>query len=65
VRRGVFRSTAELEAAIHGYIDAHIAEPKLFRWTQSADDILAAINRICRRTLDTNANLQRASESGH
>lgn len=65
VRRGVHRSTAALEAAIHSYIDAHNAEPKPFRWTKSADDILAAINRFCRRTLDTNPNLRRTSESGH
>ena len=65
VRRGVYRSTAELEAAIQAYIDAHNAKPKPFRWTKSADDILAAINRFCRRTLDTQAALRRTCESGH
>jgi transposase len=59
VRRGTYRSTAELEAAIQAYIDAHNAKPKPFRWTKSADDILAAINRFCRRTLDTQAALRR------
>ena len=59
VRRGVHRSTVELEAAIHAYIDTHNAKPKPFRWTKSADDILAAINRFCRRTLDTQAGLRR------
>src|SRR5271170_3920975 len=58
VRRGVHRSTVELEAAIHAYIDTHNAKPKPFRWTKSADDILAAINRFCRRTLDTHAALR-------
>ena len=29
-----------LEADIYAYIDAHNAEPKPFRWTKSADDIL-------------------------
>src|SRR5215475_11779228 len=53
VRRGVHRSTAELEAAIHAYIEAHNAKPKPFRWVKSADNILAAIDRFCRRTLDT------------
>ena len=47
------RSTAELETAIGAYIVAHNADPKPFRWTKSADDILAAINRFCRRTLNT------------
>lgn len=59
VRRGTYRSTGELEAAIRAYIDAHNAQPKPFRWTKSADDILAAINRFCRRTLDTQAALRR------
>jgi hypothetical protein len=59
VRRGVHHSTVELEAAIHAYIDTHNAKPKPFRWTKSADDILAAINRFCRRTLNTQAALRR------
>ena len=61
IRRGVHRSTAELEAAITAYIEATNAEPKPFRWTKSADDILASINRFCRRTLEST----RTSESGH
>src|ERR1700761_548054 len=48
IRRGVHRSPVELEAAIHAYINARNADPKPFRWTKSADDILAAINRFCR-----------------
>src|SRR5512143_3524189 len=59
VRRGVHRSTAELEAAIHAYIEAHNANLKPFRWVKSADDILAAVDRFCRRTLKTNATLRR------
>ena len=59
VRRGTYRSTAELETAIKAYIDTHNAKPRPFRWTKSADDILAAINRFCRRTLDTQAALPR------
>jgi transposase len=64
LRRGVHRSTAALEAAIHAYLDAHNAAPKPFRWTKSADDILANIQRFCMRTLETHG-LQRTSESGH
>ena len=52
IRRGAYRSTAELQAAIKAYIDAHNADPKPFRWTKSADDILAAVERFCQRTLD-------------
>jgi len=55
LRRGVFRSVAELEAAIKAYIDATNADPKPFRWTKTADDILASIQRFCLRTLAANA----------
>ena len=51
IRRGSFQSVAELEAAIHAYIDAANADPKPFRWTKSADEILASIERFCHRTL--------------
>jgi transposase len=68
IRRGVHRSTAELEAAIRAYLDAVNADPKPFRWTKSADDILAAIKRFCLKTLDiasAQAEIARNSESGH
>jgi transposase len=55
IRRGAHRSTKQLEAAITAYLDARNADPKPFRWTKSADDILAAIARFCRRTLDVQA----------
>jgi len=51
IKRGVHRSTAELEAAIHTYIKIRNTNPKPFRWTKSADDILASIERFCRRTI--------------
>jgi len=50
LRRGVFRSTAELEAAIHRYIASTNENPKPFVWTKSADDILASVQRFCQRT---------------
>jgi len=49
VRRGTHRSTRELEAAIRSHIEAHNASPKPFVWTKSADDILASIERFCKR----------------
>ncbi len=55
LKRGVFRSVAELEKAIKAYIDATNADPKPFRWTKTADDILASIQRFCLRTLAANA----------
>ena len=47
IRRGVHRSVAALHDAIAGFIDQHNADPKPFRWTKSADDILASIERFC------------------
>ena len=55
IKRGAHRSVADLEAAITAYIKIRNAAPKPFRWTKSAGDILASIERFCRRTLDTHA----------
>jgi hypothetical protein len=55
IKRGAHRSTKELEAAIAAHIDARNADPKPFRWTKTADDILASIERFCRRTLAVQA----------
>jgi len=66
IRRGVHRSTQELQQAIEAYITTVNADPKPFRWTRSADDILAAIHRFCLRTLDTaNSQIELTSEPGH
>src|SRR3954452_4053628 len=48
LRRGVHRSVAELRAAIEAFVDAHNADPKPCRWTKSANDILASVERFCR-----------------
>ena len=55
IRRGVHRSTAELEQAITEYIDTVNEDPKPFRWHKTADEILASIKRFCLRTLETAA----------
>jgi hypothetical protein len=56
IRRGVHRSTDELEAAIRTYVDATNAEPKPFRWRKSAD-------RRYQSLLQTHH--LKTSESGH
>jgi transposase len=43
LKRGVFQSVAALEAAINAYIEATNVDPRPFRWTRAADDILASI----------------------
>ena len=64
LRRGVHRSVGQLQDAIRTYIDAHNAEPKPFRWTKTADNILASIERFCLRN-EVNTPRQRTSEPGH
>ena len=68
LRRGVHRSTQELEQAIQDYIDRVNDDPKPFRWTKSADQILASIKRFCARTIQTaekQNEIEQTSESGH
>jgi transposase len=52
IRRGVFRSVAELETAIHGYIQRHNQNPKPFVWTAKAKDILAKVLRARTAIID-------------
>ena len=51
IRRGVFRSVKELEAAIREYISVHNEDPKPFVWTRTADQILDSVARYAQRTL--------------
>jgi len=45
IRRGVFRSVADLEKAIMDYLDHHNAQPKPFVWTARSGDILEKVAR--------------------
>jgi len=60
IRRGVHRNLDTLHRAITSFINQHNADPKPFRWTKSADDILASIERFCIRNIT-----QPTSGSGH
>ena len=46
LRRGVFRSVADLQAAINRYLKEHNNDPNPFVWTKSADNILAKTCRL-------------------
>lgn len=59
LRRGVHRSTRELEMAIELYIDASNTDPKPFIWTKTPDQILETIAFTCDELL------QRTGDSGH
>jgi len=52
IRRGTFCSVAELIAAIDEYLRVYNLQPKPFAWTQTADMILAKVNR-CKEALVT------------
>jgi transposase len=50
LRRGVHRSTRELQDAIRHYLELNNRHPKLFIWTKTADQILESVARFCKRT---------------
>ena len=45
LKRGVFRSIVDLQAAINRFIEDHNAEPKPFVWTADPDVVLGKVNR--------------------
>ncbi len=53
LRRGVHRSTRELEEAIYSYMKASNENLRPFKWTKTADEILANLARFCKRTLES------------
>ncbi len=53
IRRGVFRSTRQLEETIRRYLAVSNAQPKPFIWTKTADEILATVARFCHRISDS------------
>ena len=52
LKRGVFHSLVELQAAINRYLDEHNQPPKPFVWTAQPDGILAKVKRG-HQTLET------------
>ena len=46
LRRGIFRSIVDLQAAINRYLDEHNANPKPFVWSKPAHTILAKFKRL-------------------
>ena len=51
IRRGTFHNVKQLQQAITDYIDEHNEEPKAFKWTAKADQILEKVRRA-RAVLD-------------
>jgi len=53
IERGVHTSVRQLEADIRTFIDLHNKNPKPFKWTKSADQILASVKRFCHKAHQT------------
>jgi hypothetical protein len=53
IRRAVHTSVRHLLADIRVFIDRHNQNPKPFKWTKSADQILASVKRFCQKTQKT------------
>jgi transposase len=64
IRRGAFKSVAELERSIEDYLRTHNQKPRPFVWTKSADLILDEVRKLAER-LAPPENQQRTSDSGH
>jgi transposase len=53
IRRGAFRSVAELERAIEDYLRTHNQKPRPFVWTKTADLILDKVRKLAERLAPT------------
>jgi hypothetical protein len=47
LKRGVFRSIVDLQAAIKRFLAETNADPRPFCWTKDPDKIIAAVKRGC------------------
>jgi hypothetical protein len=47
------RSVRQLEADIRAFIDRHNQNPRPFKWTKSADQILASVKRFSHKAQQT------------
>jgi transposase len=53
IQRGVHTSVRQLEADIRTFMDLHNRNPKPFKWTKSADQLLASVKRFCHKAQQT------------
>src|SRR5260370_39531059 len=53
LQRGVHTSVRQLEADIRAFIDRPNQNPRPFKWTKSADQILASVKRFCHKAQQT------------
>jgi hypothetical protein len=53
LQRGVDTSVRQLEADTRDFIDRHNQNPRPFKWTKSADQILTSVKRFCLKAQQT------------
>jgi hypothetical protein len=53
IQRGLHTSVRQLEADIRTFVDLHNKNPKPFKWTKSAEQILASVKRFCHKAQQT------------
>ncbi len=53
IQRGVHTSVRQLEADIRTFIDLHNNNPNPFKWTKSAEQIVASVKRFCHKVQQT------------
>ena len=53
LQRGAHASVKDLEADIMKFVESYNENPKPFKWTKSADEILASVKRFCHRVDQT------------
>ena len=53
LRRGVHTSVRQLELDIQAFIEQHNKNPRPYRWTKTADEILSSVKRFCQKTQKT------------
>ena len=53
LQRAVHTLTNQLEADIRTFIERHNENPNPYKWTNSADEILASVKRFCQKTQPT------------
>lgn len=64
IKRGVHRSTWELERDIRGYLERHNTDAGPFVWAKSAEQILESIGRFCAHVLEVHGPRDRPEIPG-
>ena len=62
LKRGSHSGTHVLRYAVSAYVDAHNDEGKPFKWTKTADEILAKVKRFGQRTVQVHGGTRMTND---